>query len=179
MKYFKEFTDVAAAIAAPNTRPALKLARDLLHIFPEAAGATTKHQAWRGGYYDHIVDMANIAYDLWQLWGKGITEFTFNDVLLVLYLHDCEKPFRRANEKQLLHFPWAEKTPGKSDEAFRDHLMKEYRFIINHRIRNAISHTEGEHSDYSPTTRTMSELATFSHICDVASARIWHSERYS
>jgi hypothetical protein len=56
-----------------------------------------KHQAWEGGYVDHLQETMNIGIDLYKTFSqrRDLT-FTLSDLFIVLFLHDLEKPFKYA-----------------------------------------------------------------------------------
>ncbi|MCU0687543.1 MAG: hypothetical protein MUF34_35755 [Polyangiaceae bacterium] len=57
-------------------------------------GSTNNHQAWRGGDLDHVAEVMNIAVVLFeQLSKKRPLPFSLSDILLVVVLHDIEKPW--------------------------------------------------------------------------------------
>jgi hypothetical protein len=94
--------------------------------------------------------------------------------VLVLLLHDCEKPFRFANDKQLGKFRWISKRPIKSDKKFQQKLIKHYGFKISPEVQNALDYVEGvRDKDYVEGERVNGPLAAFCHCCDIISARIW------
>jgi hypothetical protein len=156
--------------------------------FSKAWGSSHNHQAWPGGYLHHIravMNLANVLYPTVAELAKEATTikegpsrwaasspkgmrlpFLRGDAMLVLFLHDLEKPWRQETgsltkvEKQL----------------FRQKKIKEYGILLSPEQENAIRYVEGEGDDYSSSRRTMNELAAFCHMCDVASARIFHSE---
>ena len=51
----------------------------------------------------------------------------------------------------------------------------EYGLVLTPAQENALKYVEGEHNDYTNKQRLMNELAAFCHLCDVTSARIFHS----
>lgn len=93
--------------------------------------------------------------------------FELHEALLVLFLHDIEKPWKR-------ELQFSNKSARK---LFRDQIIQNYGIELTEAQRNALMYVEGEGDDYSSERRTMNELAAFCHMCDVASARIWHSNR--
>jgi hypothetical protein len=151
----------------------------LLHLVPEAAkmkhlldwadvkkakGSNHNHQTWEGGYLDHVVETMNIAVWLYRTSPRKLP-FTLADALLVLFLHDLEKPFKNTAT-------WKNKEDRR---AFRDKLIQQNQIALTDLQKNALEYVEGEH-DYSNTERKMKELAAFCHCCDIFSARLWHGE---
>lgn len=142
-------------------------------LFRSARGSTHNHQTWPGGYHDHVEDAMN----------KGIREFSdevatgrpmpfsLSDVLVAVYLHDFEKPWRFI----LVDGEWRNSglmTDKASRQKFREDKMAEYGIALSPMIVNAVRYAEGEGDDYDPKRRVMNELAALVHICDVYSARI-------
>ena len=163
------------SIEAPNEQPALDLWADLQKYLPEAQGSTGAHQAWPGGYADHIKEVMNLAYKLYDTLDDDRTlSFSLPSALLVLFLHDCEKPFKNASAKELSAFGWVEKRPTKSDKDFQKKLLTQYKFVLSDDEMNGLAYVEGEGDDYRHGERIQGPLAAFCHVCDVVSARIWH-----
>ncbi len=158
-------TDLISLIEGDNARRCLKIWRDNPTLFAQAQGSTHNHQAWPGGYLDHVRAVMNCACTLYpSMLGLGPLPFSLSDALLVLFLHDLEKPWKK-------NFP---KGCGKAFRAtFRRHLLIDQGIALTSEQQNALSYVEGEGEDYRSDRRVMNELAAFCHMCDVASARIW------
>ncbi len=140
-------------------------------LFQAAWGSSHNHQARPGGYCDHITDVMNLALTLHHAMTQlRPLPFLATDAMLVLFLHDLEKPWRFSSlgsEKPILS--------SKADKAaFRLAKISEYGIVLSPQQENALKYVEGEKDDYSSKERVMNELAAFCHMCDVASARIWH-----
>jgi hypothetical protein len=142
-----------------------------------AAGATHNHQTWPGGYLDHIREVMNIAVALFPpLQSRRSLPFSLSDVLLVLFLHDLEKPWRQSPDQvgDVLrgNRTWdLESHQGKQE--FRLAVAAEHGIQLSADQENAIDFIEGEGGRYSPKTRSMGQLAAFCHACDTLSARLW------
>lgn len=159
----------------PNQQPAQTLWEDLQKYLPDAPGSTGAHQDWPGGYADHITEVMNVAYELHKtLDVHRKLPFKIQSALLVLFLHDCEKPFKNASDQALAHFPWVNKRPTKSDKNFQQKLISHYGFSLSKDEINGLAYVEGEGDDYQHGKRVQGSLAAFCHICDVTSARIWY-----
>lgn len=167
--------DMLLDIRQPNQKPAQNLWEDLQKYLPNAPGSTGAHQAWPGGYAGHIEEVMNLAYELYKvLDGHRKLPFKIQSALLVLFLHDCEKPFKSANDESLKHFSWINKRPTKSDKNFQQELLSHYGFSLTDDEMNGLLYVEGEGDDYRHGERVQGPLAAFCHTCDVISARIWH-----
>lgn len=139
--------------------------------FALAPGSQHKHQAWPGGYLDHVHDTMTAATLLYPRLaprlGVGLP-FVLPDALLVMFLHDLEKPWRYVEEKVSL--------PTKVERrSFRMTMIDQAGFALTPEQENALLYVEGEGDDYRGDRRIMTELASFCHMCDVASAGIFHS----
>ncbi|MCB8943150.1 MAG: hypothetical protein H6658_05295 [Ardenticatenaceae bacterium] len=143
-------------------------------LFHTAWGSSHNHQAWPGGYYDHIQEVLNLAVVLYQaLSPLRPLPFTLSDALLVLYLHDIEKPWAYEHDNQG-HRQRKASFVGKDDQqAFRLQLLQRYNIPLTPAQENGLRYAEGEIGSYSNQRRTMNPLAAFCHMCDVASARVW------
>ena len=171
-EYQENIIDLIALIDEPNREKCLKLYQDNQEIFDKAPAAVSNHQAWPGGYMDHVREVMNLAIKLYQSMGEiRPLPFSLSDALLALFLHDLEKPWRFCGD---------ETTRQNLDERqnrdpFRKAKMEEYEIILSPFQENGIDYVEGElDGSYTPHRRTMNELAAFCHMCDVASARLWY-----
>jgi len=158
-------------IDEPNKRFA-RAAYDLYRTeFETAAGSKSKHQAWIGGYIDHVTETMNIARLLYQAFSSTgrLLGFTLSDALLVLFLHDLEKAFAYSGPDGV------QITQDKHHrKVFRAQKIQELRFDLTDEHQNALLYVEGEGDDYDPHERVMGDLAAFCHLCDTWSARGWH-----
>lgn len=163
-------------IGEVNRKAALSFWNELQEYLSNAAGSTKSHQAWPGGYKGHIQEVMNLARILYErLSRERKLPFPIASVYLVLFLHDCEKPFRWATDEQLKAFSWIDERPTKSDKLFQKKLIDHYGFVISDDEWNALRYVEGEpESEYIEGNRLQGPLAAFCHVCDAISARIWH-----
>lgn len=150
---------------ASSQEKCFRLVEDNLDRFQKAQGSSHNHQAWPGGYLDHVIEVMNIAtYCYAGLSKMRKLPFRLEDALLVLFLHDLEKPWKA--EMQFA---------SKADRhTFRLAKIAEYGITLSLEQINALTYVEGENDNYSSERRVMNEMAAFCHMCDVASARIWH-----
>jgi hypothetical protein len=156
-------------IEQPNRDLCLSFLKDNAERFDRAWGSTHNHQAWAGGYRDHITDMMNAAIFLYNSMSAiGALPFWLSDVMVVLFLHDIEKMWKGEPDVSL--------KSKEEKKRFRDDKIFEYGFELSPDQDNALEYVEGEGDDYTNKRRVMNELAAFCHMCDVASARIWHSK---
>jgi len=169
--------DLLQQVEDRNRAQAITLWQDLQAYLSDAAGSTKSHHAWKGGYRDHVQEAMNLAVLLYgPLDQERKLSFTVSSALLVLFLHDCEKPFRHATDEQLSHFPWITARPTKSDKGFQERLLAEYKFVLSDDEQNALKYVEGENEDYVEGQRRQKPLAAFCHVCDTISARIWYDQ---
>jgi hypothetical protein len=149
-------------------------------LFQTVPGSSHNHQAWIGGYVDHIQEVLNIAVVLYETMSPlRSLPFTLSDALLVLYLHDIEKPWAYEQNEQGQR---QRKTSfvGKEDQqAFRLDLLQRYHIQLTPEQENGLRYAEGEIGNYSNQRRTMGPLAAFCHLCDVASALLWFDHPWS
>lgn len=137
------------------------------------AGSQHNHQAWEGGYIDHIIETMNIARLLYQVMtDKRKLDFKLSDALVVLFLHDIEKS---APARVLTQMSSGYARP-KAKDTIRYQLLHEIGIWehLTPEHKSAIDHVEGEKDSYVNEKRVMSPLAAFCHMCDIASARIWY-----
>lgn len=166
--HYLDFTSLMALIPDPNRTNLWAIVRDNTELFNSAKGSTHNHQAWEGGYLDHVCETMNIACQLYRtLSGLRRLEFTLADTLTVMFLHDIEKPFAKELK--------AKNQYTKADrKQFRADMIAKYGIKLEESHENALRYVEGvPDSEYTPNFRIMNELAAFCHCCDILSARMW------
>ena len=154
----------------PNGSICKKLYFDHQGMMNKAWGSSSKHQAWEGGYVDHLEECMNIGVVLYDETNSlRKLPFSKSSLLLVLDLHDLEKAWKygggiREKEELSNYANYQDFIAAKIDQ---------YGFILSEEERNGLKYVHGEGTDYHPGRRVQSPLAAFVHICDVFSARIW------
>lgn len=149
-------------ILPPHREDCAKFIQANQRLFDTSKGSATKHQAWPGGYRDHITEVMNIALVTYQGLEKiRPLPFSLSDALLGCFLHDIEKLWKHAPHPKDQYF-----------EPDKELLLKKV-FHLEPKHFNAIKYAHGEGNDYHPTKRIQSPLAAFVHHCDNTSARIW------
>lgn len=143
-------------------------------LFQTAWGSSHNHQAWPGGYWDHIQEVLNIAVVLYETFNRlRPLPFTLSDALLVLFLHDLEKPWAYEPNAEGRLQRRADLASKEAQQAFRLDLLQRYEIALTPEQENGLRYAEGEIGQYSNRQRTMGPLAAFCHLCDVTSARLW------
>lgn len=165
-------------IEGPNKSKCVEILEENRDMFRIARGSqNTKHQPWVGGYLDHVTDTMNLAilfYGSLSATGRPLN-FTLSDSLLVMFLHDLEKPFKQVKGRELGLYDSSGKKDNSAIKMFREDLFKKYKLELTEQQVNAIRYVEGENEDYHPTERVMNELSAFCHLCDIWSARGWYN----
>ncbi len=161
-------------IDEPNRSACTRILMDNRKLFQTVQGSTNNHQNWLGGYFDHVQEIMNIAVVLYE-WLSSIRllPFSLSDLLLVVYLHDVEKPWKYElrDDGQLHHKATMQ---NKEDhQRFRMMKLMEYGIMFTPEQENGMKYAEGELNDYSNRRRVMGPLACVAHMCDIASARLW------
>lgn len=128
-------------------------------VIAQSPGSSGNHQAWPGGFVDHLLGMIEVSFPLWR--PHLFPGVTWGDFVLTTCLHDIEKP-------------WKYVTPpaGSWVPASPTHLIERYGFKLSEVHVNALKYAHGEGNDYRKDVRVMSPLAALLHICDIYSARI-------
>jgi hypothetical protein len=165
---------LVAQIDEPNRTACANIIADHAALFATAQGSTHNHQAWRGGYIDHVTEVMNIASVLYdQFASLRPLPFSRSDILLVMFLHDIEKPWKyELGDDGHLHHK-AELQGKETHQQFRMAMLTKYGLIFTAEHENGLRYAEGELADYSNKQRRMGPLAAMAHMCDVASARLW------
>jgi len=176
MKYYA-IAEMIEAIDEPNRTACRKLYEENIELFKKAAGSSYNHQAWEGGYFDHITEVMNVCVMLYPMYNVRGLNFTLSDALLVMFIHDLEKAF---SDEVVDVIEENYGTTGnflsmkEAKAIVRNQLIEKYNIVLTEQQQNAFKYVEGENNDYSSGKRVMNELAAFCHIADVSSARIWH-----
>lgn len=161
-------------IDEPNRSACIRILADNRKLFQTVQGSTHNHQNWLGGYFDHVQEAMNIAIILyWQFNDIRPLPFSLSDLLLVVFLHDIEKPWKYelGEDGQLRHRP--DMQTKEDHQRFRMTKLDEYGIVFTPEQENGMKYAEGELSDYSGRRRAMGMLATVAHEADVTSARLW------
>lgn len=143
--------------------------------FQAAKGSLHKHQAWPGGYLQHVADCMSLITMLINATGNTKywpIPFTRASAMLVMFLHDIEKPFmqeRMAADSAMQ--PWNK----EQRFIFRGELIADYNIMLTEEEQIALLFVEGESDYYHPTKRLTNELGALCHAADYLSARLWHS----
>jgi hypothetical protein len=180
--HYLDFTALLSLIPDPNNQSFWDFYHDNRDAVLAAQGSSHNHQAWEGGYLDHVVETMNIACQLYQtLNAARKLPFQLHEALEVMFLHDLEKPFKVG---KLLIFnnpvtgePQQLEATKSARKALRADLIDKYGIRLTDEQKNALEYVEGvPDSKYTPGERTMGELAAFCHCCDILSARLWHDK---
>lgn len=162
-------------IDEPNRTACRRILADHRVLFQTVQGSTNNHQAWLGGYFDHVQEIMNIVIVLYATLSiLRPLPFSLSDALLVVFLHDLEKPWKyelgadgQLNEIDAL------RGNKPAQHAFRFVKIAEYGIELTEDQYNGMLYVEGELSNYSSRQRVMGPLAALCHLADVTSARIW------
>ena len=193
MQYLN-FPSLMALIPSPDSERLWDIIRDNQELFLKAQGSSHNHQAWEGGYLDHVAETMNIACQLYNTLNRlRKLPFSLSDALEVMFLHDIEKPFKEKPEtitplgvsfkehrdKALAECAIASRGPDlkKIRRQFRADIIEKFGIELTPEQENALQYVEGvPDSEYTPGERTMGELAAFCHCADILSARLWHDK---
>jgi hypothetical protein len=171
---YRVLEELVAVISEPNQSRCFKFLDENREVLRSARGSKSKHQAWAGGYLDHLTETMNIAVRIYEpLNNVRRLPFKLSDVLLVLFLHDIEKPWKYSADASNF-VPQLESK--RSQHEFRLQLIEKYGFELTDEHLDALQYVEGEGANWSPDERKMGRLGAFCHMCDVCSARLWFDE---
>lgn len=164
-------------IPGDNGDACRRMYKDYRELFEAAPGSSHNHQAWPGGYADHVTDAMNTVSVLYDALGAARPlPFEKADALLVIFLHDLEKPFKFSFDEQgnLVDNP---AIPDRAAHAAkRVEVMTEYGIELDIQQANAMHYVEGiRDGEYTNQARLMGELAALCHCADTLSARMWYN----
>lgn len=161
-------------IDEPNYSACLRIYSENYSIFQEARGSLRNHQAWVGGYLNHVQESLNIAILFYNLLNSiRSLNFSLSDALVVIFLHDIEKPWKYRKGKNGETEVIPELQTREARDKFRFQKIKDYGIVLSSEQENGLKYIEGEVSNYTNKERVMSPLAAFCHLADIVSARIW------
>ena len=147
----------------------LRFHADYSDLIEQSRGSKTKHQAWQGGYVDHLGEIFRIAEASYSaLSAIRPLPFTLDAAVIVLYFHDVEKIW-----KYTTGLP----ADFDKDRYYDETLKTVYGIVFSEEERNGLHYIHGESdSEYDPHVRKAGPLAAFCHAADILSARMWFDE---
>ena len=180
----KSLRTLLAEINDPRRDVILQIYDDHADLFHYAAGSGYNHQAWKGGYADHIAEclrVNDVVYDALQSRMRPL-EFSKDSAAIVLFLHDIEKPFRYGPDNDDRCQKWRDvfnNATGSWENVKWDIIKKleqDYGLTLHKDEVNALKYTHGEGNDHRKDQRITTPLAAHVHHCDNTSARIWFDQ---
>jgi hypothetical protein len=160
-------------------------------LFAAAPGSSNNHQAWEGGYQDHVTEVMNLYILFYHALESTERlpylhpgdQFDFADGLVVMFVHDIEKlrAYVVENGRLVLQEdgrPMARPEYVSKVERHRlaESMLEEYGIVFTPAQANAYKYVEGiRDADYTPKDRLMSCLAALCHMSDLASARFFYN----
>ncbi len=174
--HYLDLVALLALIPKPNHSKFVQILQEHKTQIVSGFGSSHNHQAWEGGYLDHVVETMNLACQLYRtLGGLRTLPFELHEPLEVMFLHDIEKPFK-VGDKLVYNGTFTPATKS-ARKGFRADMIYKYDITLTAEQENALRYVEGvPDSAYTPGERTMGELAAFCHACDILSARMWHDK---
>ena len=134
-------------------------------VLARAPGSARDHQAWPGGYLDHVREVMNTAVVLYEALGSmRWLPFDLPDALAVLFAHDLEKPWAY-EEKDGSWLLLAEFRDKEFAHAFRVRKLASCGVRLPESLERAMRLTKSE--------GRLPPLAAFTRMCDIVSTRIW------
>jgi hypothetical protein len=145
-------------------------------LLGRAQGSSYNHQAWKGGFIDHITEVLNIGLQIYHVLGLSRPlPFPFSDFIVAAIVHDLEKPWIHSGDQDSIPEGMIAVSSSKMKRhGRRMSTVQNYDIVLSEAQLNAVYYAEGEHDDYTPRKRMMNELAAFMHACDILSARMWY-----
>jgi len=175
--HYLDFTSLMHLITSRNRDCLWAIVKANISEFRVAKGSSNNHQAWEGGYLDHVSEVMNLACQLYRTLGDlRKLPFTLSEALEVMFLHDVEKPFKKSD--MLVYKDEHPITATKDNrKKFRASIIEKFAIKLTPEQENALRYVEGvPDTEYTPGERTMGELAAFCHSCDILSARLWYDK---
>lgn len=174
---YYQINELLDMIEGPNGEACRRIYEEHHEAFTASPGSRHNHQYWPGGYIDHVTDAMNIGLQVYETY-NNLRElpFTQSDVLMIVYLHDLEKPFLYSYNEDGTVDKKEELMEKSAREEFKRNMLDKYGIELNPLQDNALEFVEGiRDNKYSNTRRVMGELAVVCHIADLTSARLWYN----
>ena len=156
---------------------------EIYHAIMTAPGSRGAHQAFVGGYREHLRQTMMIASHLYELglvtnmfeYLPAEEHFTESDALLVMFLHDIEKPFLfQVNDDGSIGNRSQMTKPERTQ--FRADFIRRFGFELDARHWNGLDFVEGVRDHlYIPGNRADKPLAALCHAADNMSARAYYA----
>ncbi len=159
--------DYLVNIKDPRKDKIIKYHNKHIHLIEKAKGSSHNHQAWEGGYKDHILQCFELVEKLYLMLNETcVLPFTKDSAMIVMYFHDIEKIFKYVLGQDI------------NKATYYNNILAEEGIIFSDQEINALKYIHGEGEDYSSKKRTMNELAAFCHAVDTISARILYDQTF-
>lgn len=163
----------------PRQSLLLRIYDDHKDLFHQASGSSHNHQAWVGGYADHLAECLRANELVYAAMAQlRPLPFSMAGAAIALFFHDIEKPFRYGDSADPRCHRWQQRKQPWDElkwEILAD-LQQRYGFDLSDDELNGIRYTHGEGDDYRKDKRVSTPLAAHAHHCDNISARIWPEE---
>jgi hypothetical protein len=164
----KTLSDYLHALSDPRQQAILAFHQRHEHLIRQARGSSHNHQAWQGGYQDHLAETFRLAETMYsQFSAARPLPFSLESALVCLYFHDVEK---------IWQYTTGLPEGFDKDVFYTDTLPATYGITLTAEELNALTYAHGEGSDHSKKERKMNELAALVHAADNLSARLWHDQ---
>ncbi len=163
-------------VDGPNGSICQNILNENYGLFSRVPGSSHNHQAWPGGYLDHVTETMNWGRKLYQVAAASgrVLSFSLSDVLLVMFLHDIEKPWKYTLLPDGTLEIKEELRDKSAQKSFRNEKLKEYGMVLSPQQENAMRYVEGEiDGSHSTKHRAMGSLAALCHAADIFSARLF------
>ncbi len=167
---YRDLHQIVSLVELPNKIPIIRAYVEHASEIAKTPGSRKKHQAWDGGYLDHIVYATNYALMLHNL-HRNIgfePDHDEGDIALVMLLHDFGKIVRYRKVSDGWDYV---DNPNDAEYSFFEKAITEFGFKLTSQQLNALEFVHGEGAKYTPKGRLMLPLATICHEADVWNAR--------
>ncbi len=170
--------DVLRDIPGDRGEKIRKFHEDHLKFFNQAAGSGHNHQAWEGGYRDHLEQFFTAARGIHVMMSDALPslnrEAPWESVVVVGYFHDIEKLYKYS---QLNCVEGFNSSTFDKMNYLKYVLSARWGIELTEAELNAVYYVHGEGMDYQKDQRVMTRLCAICHMADIASARILHDVR--
>lgn len=153
----------------------LKLYGNVENRLKTMPASTKYHQSWKGGLYDHILQVMTIALEFYEKRKRDfMMKIDIDDIILVTFLHDFDKLDKYVENPRALEpgenpFIWNYDKIDVNEKAQILNYLIPYGISLTDQQLNAISYS---HGGWSREKGRMGILATILHCADLWSTNI-------
>jgi 23S rRNA maturation-related 3'-5' exoribonuclease YhaM len=170
--------------------PLVKMHKTCKNHYVSVPASCKRHHKWAGGYLDHIFEVMELSLRFFKVITvelKTNVDFTYDDVVLVSYIHDINKITRYEHTsddwkiKRGQYFDFKEGTGNCDESAEVVCICSKFGLLLEQKHLEAISHHHGGFSNSLASMYrypgTLTALSSLIHSADLLSQYLYGGEK--